>query len=287
MSDAVQSKISFFSKTPTECPVCETQLYREELRTGGGRLIAGDLTVEFRRKYEPSKKYGPVYPLIYTIMVCPGCYYAAFPKDFTNPTTETVAYLQTESQKRRDSIELVFQDLDFEEPRTLTEGIASYYFAMMCYDHFPPDRSPTIKRGICALRAAWISNDLHRAFPGDNYDYLANIFYRKARFYYTQALHYEQTGKEGMAVVGHLGPDLDKNYGYDGVLYLAAYLEYAYGPKEDPQQRTKSLENARRTLARIFGMGKASKDKPAVLLDTAKDLRTKIGEELENLTGAQ
>lgn len=283
MAEETQSKLSFFSKTPVPCPVCDTEVYREELRTGGGRLIAGDLTAEFRRKYEPSKKYGPVYPLIYPVMTCPNCYYSVFPKDFDFPSGEVKSLLERDTDRRKSTIGKVFDFLEFESPRNLKEGIASYLFAMMCYDQFPHDKSPTIKRGICALRAAWLSYDLHRAFPGDNYDYLGDIFYRKARFYYTLAVEYEQNGKEGMAAAGALGPDLDKNYGYDGVLYLAAYLEYTHGPKDDKETRIKALEGAKRTVARIFGMGKASKNKPVVILENAKEMHAKIGEEVEKL----
>ena len=285
MAEEARSKLSFFSKEPVPCPVCEANVYREEFRTGGGRLIAGDLTPELRRKYEPSKKYGPVYPLIYPVMTCPDCYYSVFPKDFDFPAGELQSLLERDTERRKSAVGKVFDFLEFEEPRNLKEGIASYFFAMMCYDLFPHDKSPTIKRGICALRAAWLSSELHRAFPGDNYDYLGNIFYRKARFYYTMAVEYEQNGKEGMAAAGALGPDLDKNYGYDGVLYLAAYLEYTHGPKEDPEARKRALESAKRTVARIFGMGRASKNKPVVILENAKELHAAIGEEVESLKG--
>lgn len=84
-----------------------------------------------------------------------------------------------------------------------------------------------------------------------------------------------------MASIPNLGPDLDKNYGYDGVLYLSAYLEYKYGPRKDTEMRKTYLNNAKRTLSRIFGMGKASKNKPSILLDLARDVRTKITEEIE------
>ncbi len=283
MPGEAQSKLSFFSKTPVSCPICDTDVYKEELRTGGGRLIAGDLTPELRRKYEPSKKFGTVYPLIYPVMVCSNCYYAVFQKDFDFPEGELAEELRNDTDRRKNSIQKIFDFLEFGEPRNLKEGLASYFFAMMCYDFFPADRSPTIKRGLCALRAAWLSYDLHRAFPGDNYDYLGDIFYRKARFYYTLAVEYEQNGKEGMAAAGALGPDLDKNYGYDGVLYLAAYLEFIHGPKEDPEARIQALGSAKRTVARIFGMGRASKNKPVVILESAKELHAKIGEEVESL----
>jgi len=79
----------------------------------------------------------------------------------------------------------------------------------------------------------------------------------------------------------NLGPDLDKNYGYDGVLYIGAYLQYKYATDENEEDRKVSLANAKRIVARIFGMGKASKNKPAAILDNAKSLFDKIKNELK------
>ncbi len=281
MAEDSKTSLSFFSKNSIECPVCGASFRKEELKTGRGRLIAGDLTIELRRLYEPSKKYGAVYPLIYPVMVCPACYYAAFSRDFTQIPDDIKEVTREETDRRVNSIRSIFEELDFEETRTLKEGAASYYFAIMSYDHFPEDFSPTIKRGICALRAGWVFQDLHTNFPAENFDYLSKLLYRKARFFYMLAVEYEQNGKESMRGCPHLGPDVDKNFGYDGVLYLSAYLESLYGPKEDPEQRKKSLENAKRTVARIFGMGRASKDKPAAILDNARDLHERLGKEIE------
>jgi len=283
MKEKPEKTLTFFTKEKITCPVCEAGFSKEELRSGGGRLIAGDLTIELRRLYEPSKTFGAVYPLIYPVTVCPACYYAAFPKDFLDPPSDAIPRLSGDADRRASSIRSIFEELDFEEPRTLKEGAAGYYFAIMSYDFFPADYGPTMKKGLSALRAAWLFSDLHRSFPGDNYDYIAKLFYRKARFFYTLAVDYEQTGQETVAQVGFLGPDVDNNYGYDGVLYLAAYLEYSFGPKDNLENRKASLTSAKRTVARIVGMGRASKSKPSILLDNARDLHTTIGEELEKL----
>ena len=277
----VTSKISFFAKQKTECPVCGATFVREELLTGRGRLVAGDLTEELRRKYEPSQKYGEVFPLIYPITVCPTCYFAAFPGDFFDIPGESKKKIEEESGKRLESIQRIFDSLDFRGQRTLNVGVASYYFAIMCYDYFPGEFSPVIKQGLSAIRAAWLCNDLHAKFPEENYEYLAKIFYRKARFFYTMAVEYEQEGKQGVSEAYHLGPDLDKNYGYDGVLYLAALLELHYGPREDEKRREEAIGVAKRTVARVFGMGKASKEKPSALLEKSKELYEIIGEELK------
>jgi hypothetical protein len=75
-------KLTFFEKKQTACPVCDSKFFQEDLLSGGGRLIAGDLTKELRRRYEGSRKYGEVRPLLYAVTVCPVCYFAAFPQDF-------------------------------------------------------------------------------------------------------------------------------------------------------------------------------------------------------------
>jgi uncharacterized protein (DUF2225 family) len=283
MSDENAKKLTFFSKNKFECPVCEEKFYKEDLLSGGGRMIAGTLTRDLRRLYEPSKKYGEIFPLIYTIIVCPRCYYAAFPQDFFSPPETALPQLEEDTERRQKTIEPLFGSLDFKEPRTLKEGAASYFLAIMCCDFFTKDESPTIKQAVAALRAAWIFSDLYHRLPGDNYDYLALNFYRKARFFYSQAVEKEQNGTEGIGAMKNLGPDIEKNYGYDGVLYLSGLFEYLHGSRRDARKRAAALGRAKTSVAKIFGMGKASKNKPAVLLDRAKDLYDDMGKELEKL----
>lgn len=268
--------LTFFSKTPIECPICETSFYREELRTGRGRLNADELTPELRRTYRPSQKYGEVFPLIYPVSVCPACYYAAFQADFMEIPEQAKIPIKNAEPRRIATIRQIFDDLDFTQARGLTEGCASYYLATVAYEHFPKEFSPTFKQGLSCLRAAWLAADLHNKRPNDNFDYLKQVFYRKARFFYARAVELEQTGQESLSAVRHLGPDLDKNYGYDGVLYLTGLLEYEYGPTKDEAKRQQALSRAKRTVARIFGMGRASKDKPAAILDNARDVYESI-----------
>ncbi len=275
------TKTSFFSKNPLTCPVCNASFHKEEMLTGSGRLIAGNLTQELRRLYEANKKYGEVHPLVYPVTVCSSCFYAAYPNDFDVIDEEAKQRLSENSEKRVATIRPLFPELEFAEPRGLKEGIAAYYFAVMCYDFMPKSVAPTIKQGISSLRAAWLCNDLHGKMPAENYDYLAKLFYRKARFFYTLAVEYESDGTETIGNAGNLGPDLDKNYAYDGVLYLASMLEYHFGPREDPEKRKKSLLLAKRIVARIFGMGKASKSKPEAILQSSRDLYDSINTALK------
>lgn len=272
--------LTFFSKTPITCPVCESNFYREELRTGRGRLNAGELTNELRRTYIPSQKHGEVFPLIYPVTVCPSCYYAAFHQDFAEVPEDAKVLIRDEEQKRISDTRGLFEAVDFAAPRGLEEGCSSYYLAAACYEHFPKEFSPTFKRGLCCLRAAWVCADLHRKRPDDNFDYLSQIFYRKARFFYAYAVDQEQTGKESLSGSPNLGPDLDKNYGYDGLLYLVGLLEYRFGPSKNPEKRRIALDRAKRTVARIFGMGKASKNKPEAILNNARDVYEEIAKEL-------
>jgi uncharacterized protein (DUF2225 family) len=279
--DPEAKKTTFFSKNPLVCPVCDTSFYKEDLLSGGGRLIAGELTEELHRTYEPSKKYGELYPLVYAVLVCPSCMYAAYPQDFHEVKEETAEILRELTDNRVQSVSLVFKDLDFTNYRGLKEGAASYFLAMMAYDHVDRHYSPTLKRALSALRAAWLLDSLHRKEFSQNYDYLCRLFYRKARFFYMQAIEMAQNGQEPLEASTNFGPDLDKNYGYDGLLYVAGLLEYKYGPRQDVEKRIRSLENAKRIVSKLFGTGKASKSKPSAILDKARELYEEMNREIK------
>ena len=176
MPEEKVERISFFSKKQTKCPVCEASFYREELLTGRGRLVASDLTLDLHRKYEPTKKYGEVFPLIYSITVCPNCYYGVYHEDFEKLPEDAAGQLAEKAEARATAIHKIFKELDFREPRKLKEGVASYFFAMECYDYFKSETNPVFKQGLSALRAAWLCMELHAKLPGDNFDYLARVF---------------------------------------------------------------------------------------------------------------
>ena len=83
-----------------------------------------------------------------------------------------------------------------------------------------------------------------------------------------------------MSGIKVFGPDTDKNYSYEGMLYLCAYLRFKYGTSQNPVARKSALESARRTIAKLFGMGKMSKDKPGAFLDQARKVYDAIHKEL-------
>jgi uncharacterized protein (DUF2225 family) len=276
-------KLTFFERKQSVCPVCDGKFFREDLLSGGGRLIAGNLTRELRRQYDPSKKFGEVRPLLYPVTVCPVCCFAAFPQDFMFIPETHLKQAEVNADERRESIALIFPELDFTAPRTLREGIASYYFAIMSYDFYDKRANPTFKAGLAALRAAWLLADLEAQEPGENWGHLKLIFYRKAHFYYRLALERESAGQEAFDSQLAFGPDLDKNYGYYGVIYLAAYLDYKHDTTSDSGTRVASLQYARRMMAKIFGVGKSSKNRPAAILDKAKEIYEQMGEEIQRL----
>ena len=279
------NKVTYYLKDDFECPICDTKFQKEEILSGGGRMNAGKLTDELHRNYKATVKFGEIFPLIYPVATCPNCYYSAFSKDFFFKKGDHNS-LVFDIEKRKNAFKRIFPDLDFESNRTLKEGIASYFYAMMCYDYLGKETCPTLKQSLCAIRGAWLCKDLHRKFPGENYDYLAAVFYRKASFFYNRVIEKESTGEENITMVPHLGPDIDKNYGYDGILYLAGLLEVKYGQRQDPERRIAALKKSRSIVARIVGMGRSSKSKPSVILDLSRDLHKNIKEELEALGGA-
>jgi uncharacterized protein (DUF2225 family) len=273
-------KISFQSRESYVCPVCGADFHREELLSGSGRLIAGDLTDELHRLYEPSLKYGEIFPLAYQATVCPECWFASRDKDFLAlPKANQAKAIKDEDKRKKDTL-LIFPDVDFHENRGLISGAASLYLVVRCYDFFPKDFSPTMKQGIAALRTGWLLDEINTQYPGQHYDWVATLFKKKAQFLYNDAIRREQSGIENLSSVKAFGPDTDKNYAYEGALYLCALLKSKYGPNSDAAQRTASLEDARRTVAKVFGMGKSSKSKPGALLESAKALYESINKEL-------
>ncbi len=273
-------KLTFQSKDALKCPVCSASFHREELLSGGGRLIAGPLTDELHRLYEPSAKYGVVHPLVYQTTVCPACWYAAYDADFQGLPEKCRDAIDEDREGRITDLQSIFPSADFSASRTLAEGAAGHYLALRCYGFFPKDFSPTLKQAIASLRAAWLFDELHAKDGGENYDWLALLFKRKARFLYKEAVLREQSGKEPLSGGRNFGPDTDKNYGYEGVLYLTALLELKYGSRSDPARRAAALGESKRAIAKLFGLGKSSKAKPGPLLEKARDLYDNLNKEL-------
>ena len=275
--------ISYWAKTKMECPVCGKPFDQEVMHQGGGRMIAGNLTDELHRNFEPSKKFGRVYPLIYDIGCCPKCNAAFFWKDFTDiKDSASFSRIQSCTDERKESIENIFPYFNVKHERNLYDGCAMYFAALLCYEKVDIAYAPTFKRGMICLRLAWLCKDLNHVCPGHNYDYIAQVFYRKALFFYQQTLINETGRIESIESVGNFGPDIDKNYGYDGVIYLSGLLEYKYGQHEDEELRLKKLDESKKAIARIFGLGRSSKAKPGPLLETARSLYDKISAELSS-----
>ncbi|MDR3312626.1 MAG: DUF2225 domain-containing protein [Spirochaetaceae bacterium] len=280
-AESGSSNVSYYAKKQVTCPVCGQLFKREEMLSGGGRMIAGNLTDELRRIYEPSVKHGPVYPLMYTVGACPSCHAAFFWRDFGEITeAEAGEKLNANSQDRQESVMNLFPYYDLTRTRTLLDGAAAHYLALLSYENLSPAHSSTAKQAILALRLAWLTGDIHKLCPGRHYDYVQQVFYRKANYLYNQALEYENSGEESMENVAHFGPDIDKNYGYTGVLYLSGLLEYKYGQRTDLGARLHKLDALKRNIAKVFGLGRTSKNKPLPLLEHARELYNNMRDEL-------
>jgi uncharacterized protein (DUF2225 family) len=268
------------SKEKYVCPVCQTAFRREELRSGSGRLIAGELTDELRRLYLPSAKYGEVYPLAYAAIVCPECWFASMDKDFSSFPKAAKNQVLADEDKRMADVRRIFPQVDFYKPRNLISGAASLYLVVRCYDYYPKEFSPTIKQGIAALRTGWLLEDMDEKYPGQHYGWVALLFKKKAQFFYSEAIQREQQGTETLSAANIFGPDTDKNYSYEGVLYLYGLLKLKYGARNNAEEWRAALGDAKRTIAKIFGLGKTSKNKPGPLLEHARNLYNSLSQEL-------
>lgn len=265
--------ISYWSKDKCTCPVCKRPFQKEVMMSGNGRMIAGGLSDDLHRTFEPSAKFGRIYPLIYEIGVCPNCYTALTWGDFKEiKKQDVIDKLFYTGKDRKNKVEAIFPHFSVTKERTLYDGAAMYYLALLTYSEVNPEMIPTLKSGILSLRLAWLTRDINTLCPNHNYDYISRVFYQKALFFYNQAIVCETDRTERSSALANFGPDMDKNYGWDGVIYIRGLLEYKYGQTDDQQLRLKKLSESKTAIARLFGLGKSSKSKPGPLLEKARDL---------------
>ena len=265
--------ISYWSKKKCNCPVCKKDFPREEMLSGNGRMNAGKLTDELHRLYIPSKRYGKINPLIYAIGACPNCHSAFLWNDFTEIKDQaSLDRIYEKVEERKAAVNAVFPYYDLTRNRTLLDGAAMYYLALLTYDDVDLSYLPTMKRAILTLRLAWLCQELNEEVPDHNFDVAAQVFYKKAIFFYQQAVINETNRVEKSSTLAGMGPDTDKNYGWDGVIYLCGLLEYKYGQREDEALRLKKLDESKIAIARIFGLGKTTKEKPGPLLEHSRNL---------------
>lgn len=273
-------KISYISSDSIICPSCENSLHREELHSRGGRIVTDTRTQELRHTYKPSDKYGIVTPLLYSITVCPRCRYSAFKNDFARVDQETASDIKRTQNIRMATLTDIFPHVDFTGPREMAEGIVSYHYALLCYQYWPVVAGPVIKQGMAALRIAWLCSDLNGIEPENNWDAVARVFYRKARYFYRLAWERDDSREEVLPADFSLGPDSDENYGVDGVRYLASYLEFRWGNNQNIDIRRKNLERIREQLSYFFSTGNNRKAASAILTN-ARNLHAAAGEELK------
>jgi uncharacterized protein (DUF2225 family) len=115
-----KASISYWSKDKCNCPICKKSFEREIMRSGNGRMNAGNLSDELHRDYIPSAKYGKVYPLIYEVGCCPNCYAAFLWSDFTTIKNQEVAdRIYDNYEKRKKATEVIFPYFNFKKERTL------------------------------------------------------------------------------------------------------------------------------------------------------------------------
>ena len=279
--ESFRPKITYITKKPLTCPVCGEKVFYEALLSGGGRLIADEITDMLHRQYKPSAQFGKIYPLNYNIVVCPSCLYASMPGDFTSVDESKRSFLNNKSFERIEfANKICGHPVDFTKYRTLETGAVSFVLAIDCYDSFKKQSLPVIKQAICSMRAAFLFEELNKESPNNYYDYMATTFYKKALFFYQHAQYLNQEREQIMENT-KLGPDTDKDYGYDGFMYLIAVLLYKYGDTSDHDKRIKDLETAKMYFGKLFGMGKANVNKPKEILDKSKNFYTEVNKILK------
>ena len=127
------SDLTYYEKEVLTCPCCQKQFRREQLRKGGGRLTMKEVRLDFHQIYTPTEKYGDVYPLLYSVLVCPQCYYASYKTEFGKLKDSEKSAIAAKEPERKELVDLLFSGLDFINPRRLQEGVSSYLLAISTY----------------------------------------------------------------------------------------------------------------------------------------------------------
>ncbi len=285
----MSTQISYFSKEKTKCPACDSSFAKENFFTGRGRLNAKEVDNDLRRIYEPSKKFGAIYPLIYNIMVCPQCWFAALAEDFLNkkPVFD-FEKVKHNLEARKKEVNKIVTNLSFTKKRDLYSGLASYFLAISCYHDYLIESQRAIKQALFSLRAGWVIDDILKTpeiQDTDKFSRLKEYFrffsLQKIENYFTK-VHFAK--KKKFIEISYHGPDLDHDYGYDGLVYIYAYLGYEFIELESNlDDKLKKLEEIKVMLGKIFGFGKASKSKPSPLLDKSKVFYEMLKEKTKSL----
>lgn len=265
--------VTFFSKNLITCPACGTEFQREELQTGRGRINAGDLTDELRRLYIPTQKYGTVNPLIYPIVVCPECFFAGLPSDMQKMTETQISKINKDKANRLNLIRKLFgETLNFKDYRNAITGLGSYILAFMNTIHLSKEFSPTARRGLYTLRAAWLADDVYKKTNLGHFKNLQQEMYRQALINYENALERQMKNIEPFDGFVWMGPDVDTNFGYDGMLYITAVLTLKNLDLFSREEQIYKIGRTKIVLSKIFGIGKSNKEKPKALVSQSKNL---------------
>jgi uncharacterized protein (DUF2225 family) len=278
------NEITFFTKENLKCPICKGIVKEEILRQGRGRLNAGDLKEDLRRDYVPSKKYGKIYPLIYTIIVCPQCWFAASKEDFVN-SSYYYEEINDFQQQRKEQVLLLMKvdNIDFNQSRDLKSGCLSFFLALHCYNFLKREKVIDFYKGLCALRASWCISDLFDKEQDKDFSYLS--FY----FRYLASISYEAfltgMGNSHIEEVAFFGPDIDHDFGYKGMIYMNSLLSYEFIDliKEDKAKHEKIIK-LKRKVSHIFGIGKKSKKSPSLFLEKVYLIYGKIKDKSKQLS---
>ncbi len=87
------------------------------------------------------------------------------------------------------------------------------------------------------------------------------------------------SGAEPIEEFSHLlGPDTDKNWSFEGLIYLSSYLRYKclQYRQTDRKEKIQSLTIARANVSRLHDYGRASHSRPALLVEFSRSLFDKL-----------
>jgi hypothetical protein len=117
---SAEENILFFQKRDPMSGLRRVLSIKEEMMTGGGRMIAGNLDDDLRRHYEPSKKFGEVFPSgLLHVHLSPLPLFGGTLGFFSRWTRKVIPALEAAIGDRKEYILGLFPNIEYAQPRGL------------------------------------------------------------------------------------------------------------------------------------------------------------------------
>ncbi|MBL4889396.1 MAG: DUF2225 domain-containing protein [Candidatus Lindowbacteria bacterium] len=206
-----------------KCPQCDTDFDFE--KSYSKKISPTGRDVSLKNQYGEESNPHPD-PIIYSIVLCPHCLFAAFEPDF-EPIKAKASDMRIAKQKSKEAMRsFAITNHDLIGLRDLRVGLVSYYIAENWYRIRSKFSIRRFRLALCLYRRAWLLDatlDSEMISP-DTYLTGRLEALSEAETFYEQAYL-----KDRIPDKVFCGPDFGVDFGQVAMPYLVAYINYCLG----------------------------------------------------------